>query len=238
MYSPAMQSRCDHVRSILFVNRVFPPQRGATGRCLADLAGRLAAAGWRVTVLSDGCDGADTPPGVTVLRTGNAVVDSGGPSPPAYLRSLARLGFAALRMPRPDVVVTMTDPPLLALAGPMIAAWHRAALVHWCHDLYPDLLPALGLAAPDRARRRLDRWMRRALRAHDGVVVIGRCMAERLIRSGIDADRITIVPNWPDPAIRYDPGDAARMRTALGLDGRFVVAYAGNFGLAHPLGVT
>lgn len=236
MYCSAIQSRYDHVRSILFVNRVFPPERGATGRCLADLSGRLAAAGWRVTVLCDGRGPADAPPGVTVVRTGKAVADSGGPSPRAYVRSLARLGFAALRLPRPDVVVTMTDPPLLALAGPMIAAWHRAALVHWCHDLYPDLLPALGIAAPERVRRRVGRWMRRALRAHDGVLAIGRCMAERLTRSGIEADRITILPNWPDPAIRHDPGDAARMRSALGLDGRLVVAYAGNFGLAHPLG--
>lgn len=223
------------MRSILFVNRVFPPQRGATGRCLADLGGRLAAAGWRVTVLCDGDGPVDAPPGVTVVRTGRSIADDGRPSARSYLRSLARLAFGALRLPRQDVVVTMTDPPLLALSGPMLAAWHRAAAIHWCQDLYPDLLPALGVATPVRLAGLLARWMRRALRAHDGVVAIGRCMGERLARSGVDAARITVLPNWPDPAIRQDADAAALVRRGLGLDGRFVVTYAGNFGLAHPL---
>ncbi|NYZ14925.1 glycosyltransferase family 4 protein [Azospirillum sp. RWY-5-1] len=236
MYCGATQSRCGRVRSILFVNRVFPPQRGATGRCLADLSERLAAAGWRVTVLCDGDGPADAPQGVIVLRTGRSIEDDGRLSARAYLRSLARLAFGALRVPRQDVIVTMTDPPLLALSGPMLAAWHRAAVIHWCHDLYPDLLPALGVVTPRLLAGHLGRWMRRALRAHDGVVAIGRCMSERLSRMGITGARITVLPNWPDPAIHQDSGAAASARRDLGLDGRFVVTYAGNFGLAHPLG--
>lgn len=223
------------MRSILFVNRVFPPQRGATGRCLADLSGRLAAAGWRVTVLCDGSGIADAPPGVVVVHTGRSAKGASRPTARTYLRSLARLALSALRLPRHDVVVTMTDPPLLALAGPMLAAWHRSVLVHWCHDLYPDLLPVLGVPVPATIGHWLGRWMRRALNAHDAVIVIGRCMGERLARSGVGVDRTAILPNWPDPAIGHDPGDAAWMRRALGLNGRLVVAYAGNFGLAHPL---
>lgn len=223
------------MRSILFVNRVFPPQRGATGRCLADLGGRLAAAGWRVTVLCDGDGPVDAPAGVTVVRTGRSIADDGRLSARAYLRSLARLAFGALRLPRQDVIVTMTDPPLLALSGPVLAAWHRSVAIHWCHDLYPDLLPALGVATPGLLAGHLDRWMRRSLRAHDGIVAIGRCMAERLARSGVDAARITVLPNWPDPVIRRDEDAAASVRRGLGLDRRFVVTYAGNFGLAHPL---
>lgn len=186
-------------------------------------------------MLCDGAGPVEGPPGVTVVRTGRSVPDRGGPAARSYLRCLARLAFAALRLPRQDVVVTMTDPPLLALAGPMVAAWHRSALVHWCHDLYPDLLPALGIPVPRALTGRLGRWMGRALRAHDAVFAIGRCMAERLTGAGVGAERVTVLPNWPDPAIHSDPADAMRMRRALGLDGRFVVAYAGNFGLAHPL---
>lgn len=223
-----------NMHSVLFVNRVFPPERGATGRCLSDLAARCAAAGWAVTVLTDGRGLADAPRGVRVVRTGGGLGD-GRPRPRGYLGALARLGWRGIGLPRHDVVVTMTDPPLLALAGPMLAARHGAALVHWCHDLYPQLLPALGMAPPPALQTLLERRMARALRAHDATVAIGRCMADRLATAGVPDARIRVVPNWPDPAIRPLSVNAEAKRT-LGLEGRFVVGYAGNFGLAHPLG--
>jgi colanic acid biosynthesis glycosyl transferase WcaI len=68
-----------HQPSILFINRVFPPDRGATGRCLADLATRFAAQGWRVTVLACG-EGTSVygNPAVTVVRTGTFGGRAGG----------------------------------------------------------------------------------------------------------------------------------------------------------------
>lgn len=233
--------------SILFVNRVFPPDRGATGRCLSDLSGRMAAAGWRVTVVADGerSDGR-APAGVTLCRTGGSVAagekagEKAGERPDAraYLDSLCRLTGQALRLPRHDLVVTMTDPPLLALAGPVLAARHGAASLHWCQDLYPDLLPVLGVRMPAILRRVAGNGMARALRRQDGVVAIGRCMRERILATGVPADRVSLLPNWPDPAIRPLPMAGNGFRRSLGLvegDGRFLVAYCGTLGLAHPM---
>ena len=50
-------------------------------------------------------------------------------------------------------------------------------------------------------------------------------MAERLIRRGIDAERITITENWAD-------GAAIRM-TPFRRDGRVKLLYSGNLGLAY-----
>jgi len=226
--------------SILFVNRVFPPDRGATGRCLADLAARLAALGWRVTVVADGAGGEDdTPPGVTLHRTGGAIRHDGDardrPDARSYLDSLRRLAWHALRQPRHDAVVTMTDPPLLARIGPLLAARHRAVAIHWSQDVYPALLPHLGVRLPTPLFRMIERSMAAALRRHDAVVAIGRCMAERLAGVGVLEDRLAVLPNWPDPRIRPIPHKPNGLRAALGLDGRFVVAYSGNLGLAHPM---
>ncbi|WP_156927053.1 glycosyltransferase family 4 protein [Azospirillum halopraeferens] len=219
--------------SILFVNRVFPPDRGATGRCLSDLAGRMAAAGWRVGVLADGDGPAAAPPGVTVVRTGG-----GGCRPGAagYAAALARLVARGLTLPRHDVVVTMTDPPLLALAGPILAARHRAAAIHWCHDVFPALFPVVGIHLPRPVRGVLDSAMVRALRRHDAVVAIGRCMEARLKALGVPEDRLSVIPNWADPSVRPLPRAGNPLRERLALGDRFTVAYCGNVGLAHPLG--
>lgn len=217
--------------SILFVNRVFPSDRGASGRCLADLAERAARAGWRVTVLADGAGPAEALCGVAVVRAGGR--GEGRPGLRGYLAALIRLTVRALALPRHDVVVTMTDPPLLALAGPLLAMRHGAA-VHWCHDLFPALLPVLGVRLPSAVVRPLEGAMAAALRRHGRVIAIGRCMAGRLRALGVREP--AVVPNWGDPAIRPLPRAASGLRAELELGERFTVAYAGNFGLAHPLG--
>lgn len=222
--------------SILFVNRVFPPDRGATGRCVSDLARRMAASGWRVTVVADGNGPIEAPPGVTVLRTGGDLRGGRVPGVRDYLDSLRRLTGRAMRLPRQDVVVTMTDPPLLALAGPMLAAWHGAAAIHWSQDVYPALLPVLGVRLPGPLFRWVERATARALRRHAAVVAIGRCMARRMAAIGVPPARITVLPNWADPCVHPVAHEDNPFRAQLGLGPRFTVAYSGNLGLAHPMG--
>ncbi|TWA60680.1 glycosyltransferase involved in cell wall biosynthesis [Azospirillum brasilense] len=228
--------------SILFVNRVFPPDKGATGRCVRDVAERMAAMGWRVTVVADGSGPSAAPPGVTVCRTGWGRSSKAGAMPGdvrattrGYLAAALRLIHRALRLPRHDVVVTMTDPPLLVCAGPLIAARHAAASLHWSQDVFPALLPVLGVHLPDPAMRMVERASVRALRRQDAVVAIGRCMAGRLAAVGVPAERITVLPNWPDPDIRPVPRAENPFRREHGLGDRFTVAYSGNMGLAHPM---
>ncbi|MBK3733891.1 glycosyltransferase [Azospirillum brasilense] len=228
--------------SILFVNRVFPPDKGATGRCVCDVAERMAAMGWRVTVVADGSGPSVAPPGVTVCRAGWGRSSKAGArsgdvraTTRGYLAAALRLIHRALRLPRHDVVVTMTDPPLLVCAGPLIAARHAAASLHWSQDVFPALLPVLGVHLPDPLMRMVERASARALRRQDAVVAIGRCMAGRLAAVGVPAERITVLPNWPDPDIRPVPRAENPFRQAHGLGDRFTVAYSGNMGLAHPM---
>jgi colanic acid biosynthesis glycosyl transferase WcaI len=231
-----VKPECDSIQgvrepSILIINRVLPPHRGATGRRVAELAPRLAAAGWRVTLLTTQGGAGAAVPGVTV------VVARGREPAGALGYAAALLGMAvrALTLPRHDVAVTMTDPPFLAVLGPVLAAMKGSRTLHWCHDLYPDLFPLIGrpLPAPFQS---LARWlMRQALCGHDAVVAIGSCMARRLAAAGVEPARLRIVANWADARIVPDPEGALSLRRELGVEGRFVVGYAGNFGLAHPL---
>lgn len=223
--------------SILFVNRVFPPDRGATGRCLADLTTRLAGRGWRVSVVADGVGGEQEArrSGVALWRTGRAIPAGDRPDARGYLDSLIRLAWRALRLPRHDVVVTMTDPPLLGLVGPLLAARHGAAAIHWSQDMFPALLPALGLRVPPPLLHAVERSMARALGRHDAVLAIGRCMVRRLVQAGIPENRVILCPNWPDPRVRPLPHGANGWRAEQGVEGRFVVAYSGTLGLAHPM---
>ena len=74
-----------------------------------------------------------------------------------------------------------------------------------------------------------------ALRHHDAVVTIGRCMARRMVALGVPGERITVVPNWADPRIHPVPHANNPFRHQNGLCDGFIVAYSGNLGLAHPM---
>lgn len=234
------------------MNRVYPPVRGATGRVLRDLARSFAREGWHVTVITSG-------PKPAKERDGPIhVVRVKGPEKPAGLIGYAwvwlKMLIAAKRQPARHLVVTMSDPPLVALAGKMVAESKGSRHIHWCHDLYPDILPALGMKLPDFAMNFFRKLSRDALESCEKIIVIGRCMAKHLSVDGIDPKKITVIPNWPDFELMRpaDPMPAAANGNGsqnvavhevaesapeelLKTGPRFRVLYAGNIGLAHPV---
>jgi glycosyltransferase involved in cell wall biosynthesis len=234
-----------HQPSITFLNRVYPPGRGATGRLLRDLARSLAREGWRVTIITTG-------PQAARERDGSIkVIRIKGPDKPAGILSytwvLAKMYWTALRQPADDMIVTMTDPPLLAIIGDWLRKRKKAAHIHWCHDVYPDLLPALDKAVPDFAMKYLTAKSLKAMQNADKIIVIGQCMAKKLVKKGVEKKKLAFIPNWPD----FELVDKIPARTPreghhqgeLFEDGsseddtprRFRVLYAGSLGLAHPV---
>ncbi|MBP2316665.1 glycosyltransferase involved in cell wall biosynthesis [Azospirillum soli] len=186
-------------------------------------------------MVADGTGPSEAPPGVTVIRTGGTLAGQGVPPVRNYLYALCRLIGRALRLPRHDVVVTMTDPPLLAVAGPLLAARYGAASIHWSHDLYPALLPVVGARLPGPLMRMVEYATEKALRRHDAVVAIGRCMARRITAIGVPPERLAVLPNWPDSRIHPVERASNPFRVEHGLGDRFTVTYSGNLGLAHPM---
>jgi len=227
---------------VCFLNRVYPPASGATGALLAELTPTLVDRGWRVTVLTGPAEEAPTSEvtdaGVHVERipalsfTRESTVRRGLAYASLFPAFLAR----GCRIPAPDVIVTKTDPPMLKVLGPILARLTGARAVHWAQDLYPEVAEGVGVIAENgllaRTMRGLSNW---ALRGHDHVVTVGRCMRERLVQDrGLDTERVSVVPNWPPAAVEPVPHDENPFRAEHDLDDRFVVMYSGNMGLAHP----
>ena len=223
--------------SILFINRVYPPSKGATGEMLRDLAEGLAQRDWEVLVLATAEPGEPkntTRRGVRILRTGGLLSRRS-----VLLRALSyvfmipSLLTRALLLPRTDFVVTMTDPPMLAVTGPALKFFKRNRVIHWAQDLYPEVAEQLRvLPSGNGLANLLRRFSTAALRSCDAVVAIGRCMASRMTARGISYAKITIIPNWAPPIQSLDRAGNP-FRRAHGLEGEFVVVYSGNMGLAH-----
>lgn len=230
------------------MNRVYPPVRGATGRVLRDLAKSFAREGWHVTIITTG------PKSIKERDGGIRIIRVKAPERPrgsfSYLLIWIKMLFVTLRIKGRHLVVTLSDPPLVVVAGRIVAAVKKSRHIHWCHDLYPDVLPALGIKMPGFLMKFFKAQSRKAMQSCDKVIVTGRCMAKHLTYEGLNPKQITTISNWPDIEILEAPvpddGDG-QFFTVPSVNGarpynellkekqKFRVLYAGHIGLAHPI---
>jgi colanic acid biosynthesis glycosyl transferase WcaI len=152
-----------------------------------------------------------------------------------YATYLASCLAGAMRATQPDVVLTMTDPPLVAATAALTSLVRRAPFVYIHQDVFPEVALALGKlrAGPVVVSlRSLNRMLRhRAAR----VVAIGRDMEARLEEQGIPPAKIEVIPNWADGSLVRPLDGSSPLRKEWGLDDRFVVMHSGNVGLSQSL---
>lgn len=132
-----------------------------------------------------------------------------------------------------DAAVIGSDPAFAPLIGPALRRlWPRAALVHWCFDLYPEAIAAEGGNAAVRAlvpaASRLMKW---AYGSYDALVDIGPRMGERLAAYGTGARQATLTP-WALADAGQQPADPTVRRQLFG-DTKLALLYAGTMGRAH-----
>ena len=233
---------------VLLLNQTFYPDLVATAQHLSDLAHALVEAGHSVTAVasSRGYDHPDkrypaheTWRGVEIHR-----IWTTGLGKSAKWRRFVDFAvfwlsatWILLRLPRFDVTVCLTSPPLISSLGTLMAALKGGAVVPWIMDLNPDEAVAAGWlkagGVPERVMSALQNWsFRRAAR----IAVLDRFMAKRIEAKGVSPAVIHVDAPWShDDAVRYDVAARAAFRVKHGLGDKFVVMYSGNHSPCHPL---
>lgn len=219
------------------MNRVYRPSTEATAQLLTDLAEGLATRGWSVDVIAAGVADAGPLSGVTVHRTGPGDKNGGLMSRAAnylgFVRA-ARRTLSTLAGPG-DIVVLMTDPPLLAACATKIAQKRGAKVLHWIQDIYPEIVPKHIGAWAGLPLLPL-KWARnRAWRSASLCMPVGADMRTTVEAQGVPASQIVVLPNWAPQELGQMPGyDAVTSyRKSQKLPAGFIVGYSGNLGRVH-----
>ena len=230
------------------LNQVFCPDVASTGQHASDLAAALAALGHRVTVVTSQ-RGYDNPRlrfprrevwrGVDVRRLPATGFGKGARWRRAADFASFCLGCSLrlLLLPRFDVVVALTTPPLIAFLAALFVRLKGGRLLYWVMDLNPDQAIAAGwLREGSLPARLLQAMLRYALRSSARIIVLDRFMHSRLLAKGAPAEKILILPPWShDHAVRYSGEGRHAFRATHGLADKFVVMYSGNHSPCHPL---
>jgi glycosyltransferase involved in cell wall biosynthesis len=232
---------------LLLLNQFFYPDLSATSQIATDLAVDLAAAGIEVTALAsrgtylggESLAPRDRHGGVEIVRVTatslgkRTLVARAVDYASFYLASTARLAT----LPRQDVVVALTTPPLVAATALVPKLLRGSRLVYWVQDLYPEIAVAFGALRPGSlAVRAMAAVSRAVLRRADAVVALGDEMRARCIAAGAVPERAHVIPNWADgEAVRPVPHGANPLRGEFARGARFVVMYSGNMGRVHDI---
>jgi glycosyltransferase involved in cell wall biosynthesis len=137
-------------------------------------------------------------------------------------------------LPRQDVTVALTDPPIIGFAA--LAARPRRGMIFFCQDIFPEVASLLEDFKSPVANAILERVNRFLVRRAQKIIALGDTMASRLVNGkGAQLSKVTVIHNWADTdAIVPSPKQNA-FSTAHGLDRQFVVLHAGNIGFGQNL---
>jgi colanic acid biosynthesis glycosyl transferase WcaI len=227
---------------LLIINQYYWPGVEATANLLTELAEDLAHE-FEVTVVTGELHGHEALPprdhrnGVEIVRVRSLAYERSRLSRRAlnYATFLASALVRGLLDRRPDVVICMTDPPIVGDIALLVARRFRAPLLVISEDVFPEIAVELKRLESRLVVSALRRLVRVYLERTDRIVAIGETMRERLIVKGAPAERIDVIPNWVDTSVLTpEPRDNPWARSQ-GLDEKFVVMHSGNVGHAQNL---
>lgn len=151
----------------------------------------------------------------------------------AFAASSLVHGLAAL--PRPDVLIASGPPYFAQFSGALIASLKDVPLILEIRDLWPDYVVEMGVIKKKFLIDTMfatERWL---LKRATAVTVVTDSFRERLVRKGVPADSITVVPNGVDIS-RYYPSGERVLPEGISLEtGTPLIVYLGTFGAGQGL---
>ncbi|HJW89600.1 MAG TPA: glycosyltransferase family 4 protein [Anaerolineales bacterium] len=235
---------------ILLIHQAFASLDEPGGTRHHELARFLATRGHQVTVIASPVsyltgvartphipwvERQDGGPGVTVLRAYTF---------PALHRSFVHRVFSFLSFMFSSLVIGLgvrqvdlvwgTSPPIFQGATAWsLARVRRVPFLFEVRDLWPAFAIAVGVLKQP-ALIRMSEWLERFLyRQADQVIVNSPGFQEHVQARG--AQRVTLVPNGAEASMFQPDAGGEAFRQKHGLEGRFVVMYAGAHGMSNDL---
>ena len=139
--------------------------------------------------------------------------------------------------PKADLTIVVSPPLLLGLSISLPARFKGSKVLFHVQDLQPDAAIELGMLKKGLLARLLYK-IEKVVYDHAGwVSTICPGMLDRIITKGVDREKTFLLRNWGNDDVVFPQGKDTDYRLRCSLNGKFVVLYAGNFGVKQGLDV-
>jgi len=232
---------------ILFLAQCYAPEEVSAAVLITELAQDLAARGHQVSVATIAPNypygrvyagyrnrlyQVEMLNGVSLVRTWSYI----SPHKTFWRRLLLQGTYCAtalyggLLAGKPDVLVSYSPPLPLGLTAWLLSALWQVPWVLQVMDLFPEAAVAAGYLQNPSVIALFSKMATFQYRRAAHISLIAEAFRQNLLSKNVPAARISLIPVWADPEfIRPLPKDNL-FRRQQGLDGKFVVLYAGTIG--------
>lgn len=238
---------------ILFFSHYYTPEGNAPATRVSALCERWVKAGHDVTVVTcppnvpngivyDGYANKRTSEivnGVKVERVKLYIAANKGAVRRMfnYVSYFVKSLLAALRLPKPDVVIATSPQIFCGYAGVWYKRLRHVPLVMEIRDIWPESMFAVGAKVPRIGIWGLEKIEKAMYRKCDRLVTVGQGYYDRLAEKGVPKEKMSIVMNGTDLAVYKPQPRNEELLAKYGLKDKFVVSYIGTVGMACGLEV-
>lgn len=142
--------------------------------------------------------------------------------------------LAALRFGGRYQAVLAPSPPLtIGLQAMLLARLRGVPLIYNVQEIFPDAAVTLGLIRGRLLIRFLEAMERFVYRGSRYVVVISDRFRDALLRKGVPAAKLRVIPNFVDTEFISPRPQENEFSRQHGLAGKFVILYSGNVGMTQ-----
>ncbi|MBW4561953.1 MAG: glycosyltransferase family 4 protein [Mojavia pulchra JT2-VF2] len=159
-------------------------------------------------------------------------------------QSISILGKSWKLCQHGDVILVVTNPPLLPFVALILKWLKNCQFILLIHDVYPEVLVAAGLCSSSSLLAKIGRRVSVLLYTQASkIITLGRDMT-KIVKDKLSnnssienlSSKIYLIPNWAEhETVRPDDRDNNPLLQELGCSDRFVVLYAGNMGKTHGI---
>lgn len=142
-----------------------------------------------------------------------------------------------LKKSRCELIISLTQPPLLAFIGILIARLKKIKFLYWTMDLQPELSIVANYIKVNSFSARALQMMGDYIFLHsDAIVTLDKYMSKHIFNRVKTNAKIKIIPVWPVMGKVYSDD---RIKNPFRVDNSFgdkiVIMYSGNHSVMHPL---
>ncbi len=143
--------------------------------------------------------------------------------------------WTALRVGKVDIVIGTSPPIFQAFSTWMVALMKRCPFLLEIRDLWPAFAIDIGILK-NRVLIALSRYLERFLYSRaKHIIVNSPAYRDYLLEMGLHEDKVSVVPNGVDVSMFNPDFTGDDVRKQYGLEGKFIVTYAGALGLANDI---
>lgn len=136
---------------------------------------------------------------------------------------------------KPDVIFVCAPSPILQAIPAIFIGWLKGCpVILWVQDLWPESLSATGHVRNVTVLKLVE-WVVRFIYRHVDLLLVTSIAFEKPVRELASGTPVVYYPNSVDDAFAMQ--SSVEIPEVKGLDGGFVVMFAGNIGSAQSVGV-